>query len=61
VRSRKATGTSDILARLKQELSAARSRNAAAEIFCTAERLLSADDLDSFTVCYADILHELPE
>jgi hypothetical protein len=55
------TSTSDILARLQQELSAARSRNAAEEIFCTAERLLSDDDLDSFATYYADILHELPE
>ena len=61
VRSRRTTGTSDILARLQQELSAARSRNPAAEILYSAERLLGEDDLESFTDYYADILHELPE
>jgi hypothetical protein len=55
------TNRTDILVRLQQELSAARSRNAAEEIFYTAERSLSEDDLDSFTAYYADILLELPE
>jgi hypothetical protein len=61
VGGRRPAGTSGILARLQQELSAARSRNAAAEIFCTAERVLSEDDLESFIANYVDILHELPE
>jgi hypothetical protein len=60
-RTRSSADTTGILARLQQELSAARSRNAAAEIFSTAEGLLNEDDLDSFTAYYTDILHELPE
>ena len=61
VRSRRPAGPTGILARLQQELSAATSRNEAAEIFGMAERLLSEDDLESFIAYYADILHELPE
>jgi hypothetical protein len=61
LRNRGPAGTTGILARLQQELSAATSRNAAAEIFFTAKCVLSEDDLQSFTTYYADILHELPE
>jgi hypothetical protein len=61
VRSCRPAGTSGILARLQQELSAARSWNAAAEIFCAAERVLSDDELDTFNTYCADILSEIPE
>ena len=56
LRTRSSADTTGIFARLQQELSAATSRNAAAEIFSTAERLLSENDLNSFTVYYGDIL-----
>jgi hypothetical protein len=61
VRSRRPAGPTGILARLQQELSTARSRNEAAEIFGIAERLLSPDELDTFSTYCADILREILE